>query len=29
MSTEIKTLKDWYKFSDRTGKGSIYDYLRV
>ena len=28
MGTEIKTLDDWRKFSDRTGKGSIYDYLR-
>lgn len=29
MSTEMKTLKGWCEFSDRTGKESIYDYLRV
>lgn len=29
MSTEIKTLDGWCEFSDRTGKESIYDYLRV
>lgn len=29
MVTEIKDLKDWYEFSDRTGKESIYDYLHV
>ena len=28
MGNEIKTLDGWYKFSDRTGKGSIYDYLQ-
>ena len=27
MFTEIKTLKGWYDFTERTGKGSIYDYL--
>ena len=27
MSKEIKTLDDWCEFTDRTGKGSIYDYL--
>ena len=27
MSNEIKTLDGWYRFSDRTGKESIYDYL--
>lgn len=25
--TEIKTLKGWYEFTERTGKGSICDYL--
>lgn len=29
MGTEIKTLKGWCEFSNRTGKESIYDYLRV
>lgn len=29
MSREIKTLDGWCEFSDRTGKESIYDYLRV
>lgn len=28
MSTDIKTLDGWCEFSDRTGKESIYDYLR-
>ena len=28
MSTEIKTLDGWCEFSERTGKESIYDYLR-
>lgn len=28
MSTEIKTLDGWCEFSDRTGRESIYDYLR-
>lgn len=28
MNTEIKTLDGWCEFSDRTGRGSIYDYLR-
>lgn len=27
MNTEIKTLDGWTKFADRTGRGSIYDYL--
>ena len=27
MRTEIKSLKGWCEFTDRTGKGSIYDYL--
>ena len=27
MSTKMKTLEGWYGFADRTGKGSIYDYL--
>ena len=27
MSKEIKTLDGWCEFTDRTGKGSIYDYL--
>lgn len=27
MDTEIKTLDGWTKFADRTGRGSIYDYL--
>ena len=27
MSTEMKTLENWCEFTDRTGKGSIYDYL--
>jgi hypothetical protein len=29
MSTEIKTLNGWSKFSERTGKESIYSYLQV
>lgn len=29
MVTEIKNLKGWNEFSDRTGKENIYDYLRV
>lgn len=28
MSTDIKTLDGWCAFADRTGKESIYDYLR-
>lgn len=28
MSTDIKTLDGWCAFSERTGKESIYDYLR-
>ena len=28
MSTEIKTLNGWTDFADRTGRTSIYDYLR-
>lgn len=27
MSTEVKSLEGWCEFTDRTGKGSIYDYL--
>lgn len=27
MVTEVKSLKGWCEFTDRTGKGSIYDYL--
>lgn len=27
MSKEIKTLKEWYEFTERTGNGSIYHYL--
>mgnify|MGYP000944101752 FL=1 len=27
MITEVKTLEGWCEFTDRTGKGSIYDYL--
>ena len=28
MNNDIKTLDGWCSFSDRTGKESIYDYLR-
>ena len=29
MSTEIKTLKGWNEFAERTGKYSWYDYARI
>lgn len=28
MNTEIKTYDDWMEFTERTGRKSIYDYLR-
>lgn len=28
MNEEIKTLKGWTEFTDRTGKESFYDYVR-
>lgn len=28
MNTEIKTLDGWYKFSNRTGKTSVCDYVQ-
>lgn len=28
MNEEIKTLKGWTEFTERTGKGSFYDYVR-